>query len=47
MNGLISQTLDWLKHPGYSDASVREWSAFLVLILIVSFLWYTVVRQLE
>jgi hypothetical protein len=47
MNGIISQTLDWLTHPVYSDASVGEWAAGLVLILVVAFLWSTVVSQIE
>jgi hypothetical protein len=47
MKGIISQTLDWLTHPAYSDASVGEWAAGLVLILIGAFLWSTVVSQIE
>lgn len=37
--GLISQTLDWVTHAMYSDASLAEWAAGLALILILSFLW--------
>jgi hypothetical protein len=47
MKGIISQSFDWLAHPAYSDASMGEWAAGLVLILIVAFLWATVVRQIE
>lgn len=47
MKGLISQTLDWLAHPSHSDASLAEWAAGLLLILVLSFLWSTVVRQIE
>lgn len=47
MKGLVSQTLDWITHPAYSDASLGEWAAGLVLILMLSFLWTTVVRQIE
>lgn len=47
MKGLISQTLDWIMHPMYSEASLGEWAAGLVLILILAFLWSTVVRQIE
>lgn len=46
MDGLISKTLDWLAHPSHSDGTVGEWFAGLVLILIISFLWYTVVEQI-
>jgi hypothetical protein len=47
MKGLISQTLDWITHPAYSETNLGQWAAFVVLILIVSFLWSTVVRQIE
>jgi hypothetical protein len=45
--GIITQTLDWLKHPIYSDANIRDWAGFLTLVLIGSFLWRTVVQQME
>lgn len=45
VKGIISQTLDWLKHPIYSDSNVKDWAAFLTLVLIFSFLWHTVVQQ--
>ncbi len=45
MKGLISQTLDWVTHPAYSDATPGQWAAGLLLILILSFLWTTVVKQ--
>lgn len=46
MKGLVSQTLDWITHPSYSDANLSTWAAGLALILIVSFLWAQVTRQL-
>lgn len=45
MKGIVSQTLDWITHPQYSDATLKEWAAGLSLILIISFLWATVVRD--
>jgi ABC-type phosphate transport system permease subunit len=42
---MISKIFDWLQSPMESEASISEWAAGLVLILIVSFLWSTVVRQ--
>lgn len=45
MKGLISQTLDWITHPAYSEGSLQQWAAFLALILVVSFLWTTVVKE--
>lgn len=47
MKGLLSRTIEWMTHPTYSDESLAEWGAFLVLVLIASFLWTTVVRQIE
>jgi len=47
MKGLISQTLNWLTHPSNSNINVGGWAAGLVLILIVSFLWTTVIKQIE
>ena len=46
-DGIIAKTLDWLKHPIYSDANLGDWAAFLTLVLIASFLWATVIRQME
>lgn len=47
MRGILGQSLDWLEHPSYSDATVGEWLGGLVVILILSFLWTTVLRGLE
>ncbi len=46
MKGLISTTLEWFTHPTYADANPTDWLAFLALVLIVSFLWSTVVSEL-
>ncbi len=43
--GLISKIYDWLGHANHSQATIQEWIAGLVLVLIVSFLWSTVVKQ--
>lgn len=47
MKGIVTQTLDWIAHPTHSDSSIKDWAAGLLLILIVSFLWTTVVSQIE
>lgn len=47
MKGLISKTLNWVEHPSYSDASLQEWAGGLLLILIIAFLWTTVVKQIS
>lgn len=46
-NGLITRTLNWITHPSYSDPNLATWGAGLTLILIVSFLWTTVIKQIE
>lgn len=46
MKGLISQTLDWIEHPKYSQATLGQWAAGLVIVLIISFLWTTVIKQI-
>lgn len=47
MKGLVSNTLAWITHPTYSDASLAEWAAGLLLILALAFLWTNVVKQIE
>jgi hypothetical protein len=47
MKGLISQTLNWITHPMYSEGNLSEWAAGLAIIIIVSFLWSRVVAQIE
>jgi hypothetical protein len=42
--GLISKLLDWLTNGAESDATPLDWALGLVLILMASFLWSTVVR---
>lgn len=43
--GLISKIFSWITHASYDDSTVQEWLYGLALILIVSFLWATVVHQ--
>jgi hypothetical protein len=47
MKGILSQTLNWITHPSYSDGTISEWAAGLLLILLLSFLWATVVPHIE
>lgn len=47
MKGLISQTLNWISHPSYSEGTPGTWAAGLVVVLIVAFLWSTVLKQIE
>jgi hypothetical protein len=45
--GLISKFFSWGTHPLNDDSTIKQWLAGLLLILIVSFLWIQVVRQIE
>lgn len=44
--GVLSTTLDWITHPLYSEESLGTWAAFLLLVIIVSFLWQTTLHQI-
>lgn len=37
---------DWLTSASYSDSNVTAWIAGLIVILILCFLWSTVVRKI-
>lgn len=45
--GLISKAFSWGTHPLNDDTSVNEWLAGLVLVLILAFMWSTVIRMIE
>lgn len=47
MKGLVTQTLDWITHPYYSESDLTIWAAFLVLALIASFGWAVTVKALH
>lgn len=44
--GLITKIFSWIWHPGNSDETVGDWIGFLALVLIVSFLWTTVLKHI-
>jgi hypothetical protein len=43
--GLITKIFSWVSHPLYDDSTLKDWLMGLALILVVAFLWSTVVRQ--
>jgi hypothetical protein len=43
--GLLTKLFHWGTSAGYSDTAIQEWLWGLLLVLILSFLWSTVVRQ--
>lgn len=38
---------DWLKRPYSSDMSALGWFAFFGLLIIISWLWSTVLRKID
>jgi hypothetical protein len=44
-DGVIGKIFSWGTSANYSDTTVSVWVAGLALVLILSFLWSTVVRQ--
>lgn len=47
MRGLVSGIFDWGQHPLYSRGTLLDWGAGLVLVLILAFLWKTVVDRID
>jgi hypothetical protein len=43
--GLVSKIFSWGSSASYSDTTTQQWLAGLALVLILAFLWSTVVRQ--
>lgn len=44
-NGLVTKIFSWGSSPTYSDTTALQWGAGLVLVLMASFLWSNVIRQ--
>lgn len=44
--GLITKIFTWIAHPGNSDETLQDYAGFLALVLIVSFLWTTVLKHI-
>lgn len=44
-DGLIAKIFTWMTHASYDESTLQEWLAGLALILILAFLWATVIRQ--
>lgn len=43
--GLIGKIFSWGSSPSYSDTTVSVWLSGLALVLVLAFLWSTVVRD--
>lgn len=44
-DSLVGKIFSWGSSPSYSDTTVSVWLYGLALVLILAFLWSTVVRQ--
>lgn len=45
--GIITKIQAWIQHPTYDTKSdPKAWLYFLALVLIISFLWSRVIKQL-
>ncbi len=42
---MIEKMFGWLTHASYDESTLQEWIAGLAIVLILAFLWSTVVRQ--
>lgn len=45
MRGILTQLVQWIEHPTFSEGTPTEWIAGLVLVIMAGFLWSTVVKQ--
>jgi hypothetical protein len=45
--GIITKIYSWVWHPSNSSETVTEWAAGLIIILILSFLWSTVIKVVD
>lgn len=43
--GVFGKTWQWVFHASYDETTVADWAAGFVLILILAFLWSTVVNH--
>jgi hypothetical protein len=42
---LFTKIESWVQSPIYSDTNVQTWLSGLAIVLVIAFLWSTVVRQ--
>ncbi len=46
VRGIITKIYDWIEHPIYAPGNIKLWLYGLAFILILSFLWATVVHDI-
>lgn len=44
---MVSKIFKWMFNAGSDQSTPKEWFAGLVLILILSFLWSTVIKSMD
>jgi hypothetical protein len=45
--GIITKIYSWIWHPSNSNETLTDWLAFVILILLVAYLWSTVIRVVD
>lgn len=45
--GIITKIYSWIWNPSNSGETLTDWFAFVVLILIVAYLWSTVIKAID
>lgn len=45
--GLITKIYSWVWHPSNSSETIYDWFAFFVAVVILSYLWSTVITVVE
>ena len=43
----LKQVLSWVTYPAKCSCGIGNWLAFLVVLLIVGFMWSTVIADIE
>lgn len=46
MHGIVGGTIDWINDTGEDNTTLTQWGAGLLVILVLSFLWATVIKQI-
>jgi|HubBroStandDraft_5_1064220.scaffolds.fasta_scaffold74286_3 hypothetical protein len=45
--GLISKIYAWTWHPSNSSETIYDWIAFFIVVLILSYMWSTVINVVD
>jgi hypothetical protein len=45
--GIISKIYSWIWNPSNDDATIKDYAYGLVAVILLAYLWSTVVKQLS